>query len=148
MVRKIILVVFAVVLMSSVYAQDKMTGRIFENKTTVALFGIKVENLRLDHIVVSDTGGRFAIEARIGDRLKFSGNNYKPDTVLITDLKSLTIFLVPNQNQLKEVKITNAEIKNRQPYRSTGCRALGQRNGKVSNRWKRELYWWHKVYAV
>jgi len=111
MTRLLLFLIFGLFIVNISYAQDKISGRIFENKTTVALFGIRIENLKTHNTTVSDSTGRFSVAANIGDYITFSGFAYKIDTVYIASLKYLEISLEPKQNMLKEVKVVNTETK-------------------------------------
>jgi hypothetical protein len=92
------------------YAQDKLTGRVFENKTMVSLSGIEIKNLISGNTAVSDSAGNFSIKAAVGDYISFSGFSYRPDTLFVTSLKHTEIYLTLTQNVLNEVKITTPEI--------------------------------------
>ena len=111
MTRLLLFLILGLFIVNISYAQDRISGRIFENKTTVGLFGIKIENLKTHNTTVSDSTGRFIVAANIGDYISFSGFAYKIDTVYITSLKYLEVSLEPKQNMLKEVKVVNTETK-------------------------------------
>ena len=93
------------------YGQDKLAGRIFENKTKVALGGIKIEDLKSHQVNVSDSSGRFSIKASVGDFICFSGLGYLADTLYLTNLKFVEIYLDAKQNMLNEVKIVAPEVR-------------------------------------
>jgi hypothetical protein len=110
--KTIVILCFTIFLLTGrLLAQDKLGGRIFENKTRISLAGIKVENLKSHVIVVSDAKGEFSIKATVGDNICFSGSAYKPDTLYVANLKYLEVFLDLQQNMLKEVKVVTQEIK-------------------------------------
>jgi len=92
------------------YAQNKLNGVVLEYRSDVTLSGIRIENLNTHDTVQSGPLGKFTISAKKGDRICFSGLNYKPDTLYLIDLKYKEVFLLLKQNQLKEVKITDAEV--------------------------------------
>ena len=93
------------------YAQVKFGGQVFENNTKIPLSGISVENLNTHLKQISATDGSFAISAKIGDLLSFSSPYYQPDTVYITNLSYLNIYLNLKTKALKEVQVTSAELK-------------------------------------
>jgi hypothetical protein len=93
------------------YAQGKFGGQVFENNTKIPLSGISVENLNSHLKQISATDGSFAISAKIGDLLSFSSPYYQPDTVYITNLSYLKIYLNLKTKTLKEVQVTSAELK-------------------------------------
>ncbi|HEY9535748.1 MAG TPA: hypothetical protein VIQ77_14525 [Mucilaginibacter sp.] len=90
-------------------AQDLLKGRVQELHNEVLLSGIKIENSTGRQTVFSDPHGNFMIRAKKGDVLYFTGMNYVPDTVYLTDLKYLVVSLVLRQNQLGEVKVRSTE---------------------------------------
>ncbi len=92
------------------YAQSKLSGEVLEYGSDITLSGIRIENLNTHDTVQSDARGKFTISAKKGDLVCFSGLNYKPDTLYLVDLKYKTVFLLLKQYQLKEVKITGAEV--------------------------------------
>lgn len=92
-------------------AQDILKGRAYEEKTTVGLSGIKIEDLKTHTTVLADTAGRFAIRVNIGDFLRFSGFAYQPDTVYVANFKYLVVYLKAKQTMLNEVKVQNVQTK-------------------------------------
>ncbi len=96
---------------TTAYAQNQLTGRVYENKTKVFLQGVRVENLKSHAMTITGPDGSFAIRAAVGDLVRFTNSNYKPDTLYVADLKYIQVFLDPRVNQLQEVKVTNQQIK-------------------------------------
>lgn len=92
-------------------AQSQLTGRVYEDKTSIFIPGVKVEDLKSHAMTMTGPDGSFSINARVGDLVLFTNSNYKPDTVYITEIKYMQIFLALNSNMLKEVKITNQQIR-------------------------------------
>ncbi len=70
------------------HAQDKLTGRVFENKTLVPLSGIKVENLISGNTAISDSTGNFSIKAAVGDYISFSGFSLSPGYAFCNQFKT------------------------------------------------------------
>jgi len=103
---------FSMFLMLSVtaFAQDGLTGRVYENQKHISLPGIVVRNLNTQGSTVTDRTGGFAIPAKIGDVVTFTGFSYRPDTLYVKDLKYIEILLDLKQNMLKEVKVTASEV--------------------------------------
>jgi hypothetical protein len=93
------------------YAQDQLTGRVFENKSNVFLQGIRVENIKSHKVAITGPDGSFTINAAVGDVVSFTSYSYVPDTLYITSLKYVQVFLDLKQNLLNEVKVTNQQIK-------------------------------------
>lgn len=94
----------------SAFAQSVLSGKVYENKSNIALQGIRVDNLNSRYTAVTGPDGSFSISADIGDLLTFSNSNYKTDTLFVVSLKPIQILLIPLVNQLQEVKITNQQI--------------------------------------
>lgn len=111
MARFILILILSFLTLNIAYAQDKLTGRVFENKTKIPLGNIKIENLKTHNTAVTDSTGRFSVVAHTGDYLTFSGFAYQADTVYLTSLKYEDVFLQPAQTMLQEVKVVNTDIK-------------------------------------
>src|ERR1700753_3329754 len=111
MVRRLLFLILLSGAINTAFAQDMLRGRVYENKSKVFLQGVKVEDLKSHAIVITGPDGNFEIKAAVGDVVCFSNDNYKPDTVLLTDLKIREIFLDPRVNMLQEVTVKNQEIK-------------------------------------
>ena len=92
-------------------AQTALKGRVFENKTHIALADIQVQNQTNKQSAKTDDKGRFSIFAKTGDVLIFKGFAYQADTLLITDMHEREVFLIPHQNFLDEVKVTTDSLK-------------------------------------
>ena len=111
MVRRLLFLVMFLGIGGFTYAQSLLSGRVYENKSKEFLQGIKVENRKSHAVSITGSDGRFSIAASVGDVLIFTNSAYKPDTLYLTNLKDVLVFLDPVVNQLQEVKITNQEIK-------------------------------------
>jgi len=111
MIRQLIFIAFFLLTVSAVYAQDQLTGRVYENKTNVFLQGVKVEDLKTHVMTMTGKDGSFTIKAAVGDVVCFSNFSYRSDTLYISDLKYVQVFLDLRQNMLNEVKVTNQQIK-------------------------------------
>ena len=98
-------------LISSVHAQDALSGRVYEDKTNFAIPGITIRNLKTNGVTVADRTGGFVIPAKAGDLIVFSGLAYAPDTLFLKDLKFIEIRLIPKSRLLNEVKVTGSEVK-------------------------------------
>lgn len=95
---------------TNVYAQQKLSGQVFENGTRVSLAGIRVQNNRSKLTTETDIKGHFTIDARANDVLIFTGFNYQPDSVLLTDTKPREVFMEPVKNMLKQVDVGGVEL--------------------------------------
>ena len=110
------LLLIALFLTSSAFAQSGFKGRVLENKTRIGLTGIRVDNLTNKKTTLTDNAGNFAIPAKNGDLLVFKGFAYQIDTMLITDLHEKEIFLEPVTHELDQVNIRSTETKNLNTY--------------------------------
>lgn len=98
------------------FAQKKLSGRVFEFQTRIALPDVFIENLNNKQSTITDSKGRFAIEAKNGDILTLKGFAYQHDTLLVINQDNKEIFLQPKSNQLAQVNITTTETKNFKTY--------------------------------
>jgi len=111
MMRQFLFLIVFSAFATGAFAQNQLTGRVFENKSKVFLQGIRIEDLKSHAIVISGPDGSFTIGAAVGDVVCFTNANYRPDTLYLADLKYVQVFLDPKVNMLEEVKVTNQEIK-------------------------------------
>jgi len=109
--RRLLLIIFSVFTYGSAYAQMPVSGKIYELGTHVVLAGVKVQNTNTKDNTQSNATGFFSIKAKAGDILIFESFAYKPDTVLVTNIRYLEIFLQPQNTNLKEVKIKDQATK-------------------------------------
>jgi hypothetical protein len=109
MYRYLLLFLFCLSISFSVSAQQLLKGRVFENKTRVGLTGISVQNLSNSQSTVTNNNGKFSIKAKVNDMLLVKGFAYQNDTVLVTQLNEMEIFLLPQQHLLPDVKVTSSE---------------------------------------
>lgn len=111
MARFLLFLLFILFLTGSVYAQDALTGRVYEEKINTAIPGIVVRNLNSNRTALTDQTGGFSIPAKIGDLVSFTGFSYQPDTIYVKDLKYVEIILALKGKMLKEVTVTQQEVK-------------------------------------
>ncbi|WPU96008.1 hypothetical protein SNE25_10805 [Mucilaginibacter sabulilitoris] len=111
MFRYLLLIFISCFVTAVTYAQTTQNGTVYEIKTRVVLPNIMVENPRNGKQVLTDKAGKFSIDAKADDKLLFTGAFYRPDTVIVTDLREMEIFLTPKQTMLNEVKVTSMEVK-------------------------------------
>ncbi len=95
---------------AAVNAQGRVQGKVFEDKTYIGVPGVKVENLNNHAAIATDAVGAFSIAAKKGDLLKFTSIGHKPDTVYLTSLDPISVYLTPQQNMLEEVKVQQIEF--------------------------------------
>jgi hypothetical protein len=112
MMRRSLLFLIFLIPLSNAFAQKVFNARVFENKTRIPLQGIMATNQNNNQVAVTDDSGDLHIIAKKGDVLILKGFAYQPDTVLLTSLRDQEIFLVPRQNQLKQVNVTTTVMPN------------------------------------
>src|SRR3569623_839641 len=95
-VLKPALVLLLVLKCFSGFAQDKTTlppngnfeGMVLETDTKVRLAHVIIQNLNTHRVWYNTLKGEFRIDARLGDKLVFTKDDYHPDTLIITTLSS------------------------------------------------------------
>jgi carboxypeptidase-like protein len=95
----------------SVFAQDNLTGRIYENNTRNIIPGISIRNLKTNNTTVSDNTGAFSIPAKVGDLVVFMGFAYATDTLYVQNLNYTDVKLTLKQNMLNGVKVTGQQTR-------------------------------------
>ncbi|MEO7211393.1 hypothetical protein [Mucilaginibacter sp.] len=93
-----------------VFAQGIFNGKVFEYKTRIGLANIFIENLGSKQNTLSDKNGKFSLPAKKGDLVLFKGFSYQNDTVLITSLNGIEVFLAPQNMELSQVNISSTEL--------------------------------------
>jgi len=110
MIRPFLVLIFLFII-GFAHAQDALTGRVYEDKSTNAIPGVTIRNLKTNRVVTSDRTGGFMIPAQVGDLVVFVAMTYAPDTLYVKDLKYIEVRLIPKSRMLNEVKVTGSELK-------------------------------------
>jgi len=108
--RFFILLLLFLVSGAAVFAQGRVRGKVLEEKSYIAVGGVTVENLNNHATNVSTAAGEFSIVAKPGDVISFTSLGYKRDSVLVRDMGVLTVYLIPEQNLLNEVRVKEIEF--------------------------------------
>ena len=111
MPRQFLLILIACFVSALAYGQGVQKGTVYEIKSHTVVAGLRVENSTNGKVTATDKAGKFSIPAKGGDILLFKSSFYLPDTVVVTDLRGIQVLITAKQNELKEVKVTNVEIK-------------------------------------
>lgn len=90
------------------YGQGVIKGRVYEYKTHVPLTDIPVQNINSKERTTSNDKGRFSISVKMGDMLVIGGFSYRPDTILITNMRELEVVLIPHTTTLDQVTIKDS----------------------------------------
>ncbi|TSD63468.1 hypothetical protein FFF34_017915 [Inquilinus sp. KBS0705] len=117
MLRYLLVIIF-IISSTICFAQSSIKGRVFENKTRIALADVLIENLNTKQSLLADKKGMFTIGAKIGDLLVFKNFAYQTDTLVVIDMREKEVFLEPKQNFLNEVTVrtTDADTKGIENY--------------------------------
>jgi hypothetical protein len=116
MLRNLLVICCFICCVISVSGQALLKGRVYENKTRITLDGVWVENLTTKQGVTTDADGKFKLKARIDDILVFKKFSYISDTVLVTDLHEMEVFMVPQVILLNNVDVYTAEAPHMNTY--------------------------------
>ncbi len=90
-------------------AQD-FSGRVYDYENKTPLGDVRVTNLTNKRSTTSKPTGQFNLTAKTGDVLEFARSGYHKDTVLLTDMKPLAVFIASTSTNLKQVDIQSARI--------------------------------------
>ena len=92
-----------------VFAQDKqLEGIVFDKDTRERLARISILNLNTRSLWYNDLKGEFKIDARPGDRVVFSKEDYLPDTIVIKNTESMVVYMQRSAIMLREVTIRDS----------------------------------------
>lgn len=124
-VCKCSLVLLLIILSHSAFAQAPVTGKVTDE--TGALPGVSVMIKGTTTGVQTDVEGKFTINVKSGDVLRFSLIGYGTKEVSITGQTVLNVILVVNTNQLKDVVVTSFGIKKQE-------KSLGYATSTISSK--------------
>lgn len=96
-------------LIQTALGQQILKGRVFENKTRIPLADIKIQNTTNKQFTETDSTGYFKISAAANHMLVLNGFAYQADTIILTNLKEIEIFMEPQKTMLNEVKVTTPQ---------------------------------------
>lgn len=110
MLKKLLLL-FVLVMPAKIFAQNALTGNIFDNDLrSLAIEGATIKNLTTKAIALSNKDGHFAIPAKIGDLVTFSFSSYQTDTVYLINLFPKNVYLRAQVNTLNTVNVTSTKL--------------------------------------
>lgn len=109
--KRLFLMAALLLVFCEAHAQIPVTGKVYELNTHVTLPQIKVQNSTTKDNTLTNASGIFTIKARSGDILILTGFAYQPDTVVVVNARYLEIYLKPQTNNLKEVKVEDIATK-------------------------------------
>ncbi|GAB3930476.1 hypothetical protein [Mucilaginibacter myungsuensis] len=111
MFRYLFIVIALTLFIRPAFCQQAFKGRVLESKTRITIFGVRIQNLTSKASTFTDKAGDFTINAKANDLMVLSSFAYMSDTVLLVDLTSREFFLQPRGEMLKQVNVTQKEIK-------------------------------------
>lgn len=117
-----------------VYAQEKqIQGIVFDQSTKERIARVLVSNNRTKANTFNNLKGEFTITARLNDVLVFSKTGYFNDTVKITALQSVPVYLKRSSIVLREVTIKDTVLSAEKQLQATK-REFSQIYGSISNK--------------
>jgi hypothetical protein len=108
MLKKILLMLL--LLPIQLLAQSPINGRVFDFENRLPLAQVTVENLNNKQSTKTAATGNFNLQASLGDVLTFSLKGYHTDTLYLTTLRAVAVYLPNSSISLSEVKIQSAKI--------------------------------------
>ena len=95
-----------IILPLSVLAQNTVSGTVVDSKTKQSIPGVNVLVQGATMGASTDFDGKFVLKGlKSGDKINFSFVGYKKSTITFTDQKTLTVSLIEDSNELKEVVV-------------------------------------------
>lgn len=101
-IRPITRLIFTLLLASSAQwqaqaqtEQSVLEGIVMELQSSEAMFDVLVTNMNSEAKTRSDREGRFAIEAKLNDRIKFEYSGYRTDTIVFIEHGLKRVYMTP-----------------------------------------------------
>jgi len=91
-------------------AQTSISGRVYDFENKVPLAQVEVRNLNNKQVSKSAGAGQFYITANQGDVLTFTLKGYHVDTLYLTSMRPIAVYLPNSSISLNEVKIQSAKL--------------------------------------
>jgi hypothetical protein len=119
-----ILSVVILFVMLGLKAQAQISGLVFDRQSRKPMDKVDVFNLNNKTQTMSNAKGEFSIQAVVNDLLVFSSPGYRPDTLLLIDLKPLRRYLEIAVNTLNTIAVVE-KMDIRKQYAQTFNKANG-----------------------
>lgn len=103
--KSTLLVVLLLLRVSALWGQQQLAGSVIDSASSLPLKNVTVLNHTLNTKAFSDAEGKFSIAAQPGHSISFSLFAHQTQTVVLSDLDPLKIFLSPKVNLLQEVEV-------------------------------------------
>ncbi len=134
MVRYFLWCTFFILFFGKVCAQEKsIQGIIFDHSTKERIARVFVTNLRTKANTYNNLKGEFTVTVRLNDVLIFTKTGYFNDTVKITALQSLPVYLKRSSIVLREVTIKDSALSAEKQLIATK-REFSQIYGSIANK--------------
>lgn len=125
---------FVFLLFGKVYAQEnQVQGIIFDQSTKERIARVLVSNNRTKANTFNNLKGEFRIAAQLNDVLIFSKTGYFNDTVKITALQSLPVYLKRSSIVLREITIKDSVLNAQKKLEATK-KEFNQVYGAIANK--------------
>ncbi len=92
-------------------AQHQVKGEVFARSSRKPIAAAEVFNLKNNEHTVCNAKGEFSIKAELNDLLVFKMAGYKPDTLLLINLKPMRRYLDLEVNMLHTVAVTGQSLR-------------------------------------
>ncbi len=99
--------------------QEPLAGLVFDKDTKQRLNRVSITNLRTNETVYNNSKGEFSIAVKPGDFLISKLNNYKNDTLKISNQTALIIYLQRLAIPLPEVLFKDSVLQAKAKYEET-----------------------------
>lgn len=98
------------VLPLTVAAQTSISGRVYDFENKIPLAQVEVRNLSNKQVSRTAAAGQFALTAKQGDVLTFTLKGYHVDTLYLTSMRPVAVYLPNASISLNEVRIQSAKL--------------------------------------
>lgn len=109
MIKKLLLLALFV-LPLKLAAQTSISGRVYDFENKLPLAQVEVQNLNNKQVVKTAAAGQFSLNANQGDVLTFTLKGYHADTLYLTSMRPLAVYLPNSSISLNEVRIQSAKL--------------------------------------
>ena len=109
MIKKLLLLSLFV-LPLKLAAQTSISGRVYDLENKLPLAQVEVQNLNNKQVVKTAAAGQFSVTAKQGDVLTFSLKGYHTDTLYLTSMRAVAVYLPNSSINLNEVRIQSAKL--------------------------------------
>lgn len=125
---------YFVLILGKVYAQEKqIQGIVFDQSSKERIARVLVANSRSKANIYNNIKGEFTITVRLNDLLVFSKTGYFNDTVKITALQTVPVYLKRSSIALREVTVKDS-VQSAGKQLEANKREFSQIYGSIANK--------------